>query len=82
MMEDLGSKVELNYYSILTHKLVWLFLLYLFIKQWSEHDEGSERSEHSSLEDFEETDNSLSVDLTDGNNIAVIHLVFYRRFRV
>ena len=36
------------------------------MKQGSEYDEGSERSEHSSLEDFDESDSSFVNDPTDG----------------
>jgi len=36
-------------------------------KQGSEYDKESERSEHSSLEDFDESDISLASDSTDGN---------------
>jgi len=51
----------------------------LFIKQESESDKGSEKSEHSSLEDFDESGNSLVDDSTDGN-LDLAYFIFTEVF--
>jgi len=42
-------------------------LLFYSIKQGSKYDKESESSEHSSVENLEESDHSLAADSTDGN---------------
>jgi len=78
MTEELDSEEEVKYYLILSLFKSGLLLLFHVTKKGSEYDKGNERSEHSSLEDFEECDSSLAADSADGNIYRPIYILFRR----
>jgi len=66
MTEESDSVEEVNLVNILT-VFSGQCLLFYSIKQDSEYDKESESSDHSSVENLEESDHSLAADSTDGN---------------